>query len=53
MIGTSVMGTSLLRLGEFAQARAHHNKALALYVAKCFEPRLPWELEIANSLVTK
>jgi predicted ATPase len=31
MIGTSVMGTSLLRLGEFAQARAHHNKALALY----------------------
>jgi hypothetical protein len=22
-------------------------------VAKCFEPRLPWELEIANSLVTK
>jgi tetratricopeptide (TPR) repeat protein len=31
MIGTSVMGTSLLRLGEFAQARVHHNKALALY----------------------
>src|SRR5262249_5016390 len=31
MIGTSVMGTSLLRLGEFAQARAHHDKALALY----------------------
>ena len=31
MIGTSVMGTSLLRLGEFAQARAHHNQALALY----------------------
>ena len=22
-------------------------------VAKCPEPRLPWELEIANSLVTK
>jgi predicted ATPase len=31
MIGTSVMGTSLLRLGEFSEARAHHNKALALY----------------------
>jgi predicted ATPase len=31
MIGTSVMGTSLLRLGEFAKARAHHDKAFALY----------------------
>src|SRR5262249_42728549 len=31
MIGTSVMGTSLLRLGKFAEARAHHDKALALY----------------------
>jgi predicted ATPase len=31
VIGTCVMGTSLLRLGEFAQARAHYNKALALY----------------------
>src|SRR5262249_20673404 len=28
MIGTSVMGTSLLRLGEFTQARAHHNSAV-------------------------
>jgi hypothetical protein len=31
MMATSVMGTSLLRLGEFAEARAHHNQALALY----------------------
>ena len=31
VIGTTVMGSSLLRLGELAQARAHHNKALALY----------------------
>jgi tetratricopeptide (TPR) repeat protein len=31
MIGTCVMGTSLLRLGKLAEARAHHNKALALY----------------------
>jgi predicted ATPase len=31
MMATSVMGTSLLRLGEFAGARVHHNRALALY----------------------
>ena len=31
MIGTSVLGTSLLRLGEFAEARVHHNRALGLY----------------------
>jgi predicted ATPase len=31
MIGTSVMGTSLLRLGKFAEAQTHHDRALALY----------------------
>jgi predicted ATPase len=31
MIGTMVMGSSLARLGEFAQARMHYNQALALY----------------------
>jgi len=30
-----------------------HRPAKSSKVAKCPEPRLPWELEIANSLVTK
>jgi predicted ATPase len=31
MIGNMVMGSSMVRLGEFAQARVHHKQALALY----------------------
>jgi class 3 adenylate cyclase len=29
LIGNMVMGSSMVRLGEFAQARVHHNQALA------------------------